>query len=94
MSRAEYNKLCDKLYEKTEDGMQFTLREKDCSEGDCHLIFNNSKEKIIVTIHKNRVPHWVEFSNDEPMLLEECPPSFYYTIIENIEKGNYKIVGK
>jgi len=74
-----------KLYKKIKDGMKITLTEKDVAEGDDFLIFNNPEETQTITIHKNRVPFWLEFDKDEPILLEDCPESFYRTLLKNIK---------
>ena len=90
MSYEEYGKLVDRLYKAIEDGMTFTLTKDDVAEGDHHLIFSAYKE-ITFTIHLDRVPWWIDFEGDEMMRLEDCPPSFYETILLNIERGNYTI---
>lgn len=81
-----YN-LANELYSLIKDGMSLTLREKDCE--DSFLIFNDEEETQTITLHTNRVPYWVEFDKDEPILLEDCPDGFYETLIANIKKGNY-----
>lgn len=78
------------LYDLLKDGMTFTLTPKDIAYGDRFLIFS-AYDKQVITIHKNRVPWWIEFDCDEPMLLEDCPTSFYRTLLLNIDKGNYTI---
>lgn len=89
-SYEERREIVDKLYGLLQDGMTFTLTKKDVAEGDHHLIFSAYK-KHTVTIHMDRVPWWVDYDHDEMMRLEECPVSFYETLILNIEKGNYTI---
>ena len=75
------------LLNKIKDGMTFTLTEKDIAEGDHFLIFSAYKQHTI-TIHCS-CPFWLEFKGEEPILLENCPTSFYETLLLNIEKGNY-----
>ena len=77
--------LTFELYKKIKDGMKITLTEKDVAEGDDFLIFNNPEETQTITIHTNRVPFWLEFDKDEPIRLEDCPKSFYRTLLKNIK---------
>ena len=72
-----------KVLEKTRDGMKITFTPNNIADGDNFLIFSANKE-ITATIHRNRVPYWVEFDCDEPILLEDCPESFYKSILKNI----------
>ena len=76
--------LFGKVLSKIKDGITFTFTQDNIAEGDNFLIFNDGKEKTIITIHTNCVPFWVEFSNDAPMLLEDCPDSFLRSILQNI----------
>ena len=78
------NTFCQ-LLDKIKNGMKITLSEKDVAEGDDFLIFNNPEETQTITIHTNRVPFWLEFDKDEPMRLEDCPESFYRTLLKNIK---------
>lgn len=82
--------IVDALYSNLKDGMTFTLTKKDTAYEDNFLIFSSTNKQVI-TIHMNRVPWWIEFDGDEPMLLENCPTSFYRTLLLNIDKGNYTI---
>lgn len=76
--------LFGEVLSKIKDGITFTFTADNIAEGDDFLIFNDNKEKTIITIHTSRVPYWVEFSNDEPMRLEDCPDSFLRSILKNI----------
>ena len=76
--------LFGEVLSKIKDGITFTFTANNIAEGDDFLIFNDNKEKTIITIHTSRVPYWVEFSNDEPILLEDCPDSFLRSILKNI----------
>lgn len=71
------------------NGMTFTLTEKDTIGN--FLYFSDYYPTQTITLHTNCVPYWVEFDGDEPMLLENCPDSFFDTLIYNIKKGNYTI---
>ena len=85
------HEIVDALYSNLKDGMTFTLTARDIAYGDRFLLFGYGYDKQIITIHMNRVPWWVEFDCDEPMRLEDCPTSFYRTLLLNISKGNYTI---
>ena len=74
-----------------EDGMTFTLTEKSCVPWDDFLIFSGTYPKQVITLHTKYAPYWVEFDGDEPMLLEDCPSSFFDTLIKNIKEGNYSV---
>ena len=78
------------LLSKIEDGMTFTLTKKDCAFADDFLIFSACRKQVI-TLHTRSVPYWVEFDQEEPMLLEDCPITFWQTLLLNIEKGNYTL---
>ena len=76
--------LFGEVLSKIKDGITFTFTADNITEGDNFLIFNDNKEKTIITIHTSRVPYWVEFSTDEPMRLEDCPDCFLRSILKNI----------
>lgn len=76
--------LFGEVLSKIKDGITFTFTANNIAEGDDFLIFNDNKEKTIIIIHTSRVPYWVEFSNDEPMRLEDCPDSFLRSILKNL----------
>lgn len=76
--------LFSKVLDAIHDGMQIAFTEQNVADGDNFLIFNDDNEQTIVTFHTKSVPYWVEFNNDEPMLLENCPDSFLRSIIKNI----------
>lgn len=86
------HKIFDALLENLEDGMTFTLTKSDIASGDRFLIFNDEyRPKQVITVHRNCVPYWLEFDCDEPIRLEECPTSFYRTLLLNLDEGNYTI---
>ena len=74
--------LRSKVYDAIRDGMQITFTTENLADGDDFLILDEGEE-CVVTFHTNSVPYWVDFSNDEPMLLEDCPDSFYESILKN-----------
>lgn len=76
--------LFSQVLEKIKDGMSITFTPKNVAYGDTFLIFSAYK-KIKVTFHTNCVPYWIDFDGDEPMLLENCPESFFESILKNIK---------
>lgn len=83
-----------KLISLIKDGMSIPLTKKKCVQFDDFLIFNQHRRKQTVTIHCKSVPYWIDFDGDEPMLLEEIPRLFIWTLIKNIEAGNYTMPEK
>lgn len=83
------HKIFDALLENLRDGMTFTLTPDNIATGDRFLIFS-ACDKQVITIHTT-CPYWVEFDADEPILLENCPTSFFRTLLLNIDEGNYTV---
>ena len=59
--------LFSEVISKIKDGMSITFNPFNVHEDDDFLVFNTLMDKTKVTFHTNRVPYWVEFSNDEPI---------------------------
>ena len=78
--------LRSRVHSAINDGMEITFTPQNVAEGDDFLIFNEPTDATTVKFHTKTVPYWVEFSNDEPMLLEDCPDSFYESIEKNVPK--------
>jgi len=83
-----------KLLSVIKNGMKITLSQMDCVCGDNFLIFSDYRPYQTITLHTNRVPYWIDFDGDEPMLLEDCPEAFFTTLRKNIERGNYELPKK
>lgn len=83
-----------KLLSVIKNGMKITLSQMDCVWGDNFLIFSDYRPYQTITLHTNRVPYWIDFDGDEPMLLEDCPEAFFTTLRKNIERGNYELPKK
>lgn len=79
------------LIDNIKDGMTFVLDEGKTAPFDNFLIFSDFYPEQTITLHTRSVPYWVEFDGDEPMLLENCPVSFFRTLLMNISRGNYTI---
>ena len=77
--------LFSEVISKIKDGMELVLTPNNVATDDDFLIFNEDTDKTTIKFHTNRVPYWVEFSNDEPILLENCPQSFLRSILKNIK---------
>ena len=83
-----------KLLSVIKNGMKITLGQMDCVWGDNFLIFSDYRPYQTITLHTNCVAYWIEFDEDEPMLLEDCPEEFFTTLRRNIERGNYELTKK
>lgn len=75
--------LFTQVLNKIKDGMSITFTPNNVAWGDDFLIFSATK-KIKVTF-KDFGLWYVLFDDDEPMLLEDCPESFYVSILKNIK---------
>lgn len=75
--------LFTQVLNKIKDGMSITFTPNNVAWGDDFLIFSATK-KIKVTF-KDFGLWYVLFDEDEPMLLEDCPESFYESILKNIK---------
>ena len=73
-----------KVMDKLEDGQTITFT-PDNVDGDDDFLNLDDYPSCTCIFHKSYVPYWVEFDNDEPMLLEDCPDSFYRSILRNIK---------
>lgn len=76
------NDLFSQVLDVIHDGMKITFTPNNVAWGDRFLIFSAYK-KITITFHTNSVPYWIDFDGDEPMLLENCPESFFESILLN-----------
>lgn len=75
--------LFDEVLDAIHDGMQITFTPDNVAYGDDFLIFNKYRPSQTITFHTNRVPYWIDFDGDEPMRLEDCPDSFFESILLN-----------
>ncbi len=69
---------------KLTEGMSITFTKDNVAEGDDFLILGCGYDQCTVTFKRPSDLWWVCFDNDEPMLLEDCPDSFYCSILKNI----------
>ena len=76
--------LFSKVLGKIKDGMNITFTPNNVALGDDFLIFSATK-KIKVTFKVFGL-WYVLFDGDEPMLLEDCPDSFYESILLNAKE--------
>lgn len=74
-----FSQVLDVIY----DGMKITFTPQNVAWGDHFLIFNKYRPSQTITFHTKSVPYWIDFDGDEPMLLEDCPDSFFESIIKN-----------
>ena len=77
--------LFSEVISKIKDGTEITFTPKNVARDDDFLVFNEDTDKTTIKFHTKRVPYWVEFDNDEPILLENCPQSFLRSILKNIK---------
>ena len=77
------NDLFTQVLARTTDGMKILFTPDNIAPGDDFLILNDG-DVCEVTVHKSRVPYWLEFSNDEPIRLEDVPESFLRSILKNV----------
>lgn len=77
--------LFGQVMAKIHDGLKIKFTSENVAPGDRFLIFNDDDDECEVSFHTNRVPYWLEFSNDEPMRLEDVPTSFLESILKNIK---------
>jgi hypothetical protein len=76
------NDLFSQVLNVIYDGRKITFTPDNVASGDRFLIFSAYKS-CTVTFHTNVVPFWIDFDVDEPMLLENCPESFFESILLN-----------
>lgn len=76
--------LFSKVLDAIHDGMQITFTPDNVAVGDDFLNLH-TYEKITCTFHTSHVPFVVDFDGDEPWLLEECPESFFRSILLNVK---------
>ena len=86
--REDYKERADlfgKVLKKIKDGMSITFTPENVDDNDDFLIFSAYKS-IKVTFkysYSGIINVW--FDNDEPMRLEDCPTSFFRSILKNIK---------
>jgi hypothetical protein len=74
----------EKVLNKLEDGLTITFTPQNVAWWDRFLIFSGDRKEIKITF-KDFGLWYVLFDNDEPMLLEDCPDSFFDSILLNIK---------
>lgn len=73
------------LLKKLSEGMTIIFNQYNVCEGDRFLILYNDRE-IVCTFRMRSDGVWkVWFDGSEPMLLEDCPESFFRSILLNIK---------
>lgn len=77
-----FSEVLDKIY----DGLKIKFTPKNVAYGDRFLLFNDYRKSQTITFHTNSVPYWIDFDGCEPMRLEDCPESFFESILKNIPK--------
>lgn len=73
------------LLKKLTDGTRIVFTDKNISSGDRFLLFGSWRKEIICTFKRRSDGVWkVLFDCDEPILLENCPETFFRSILLNI----------
>ena len=77
--------LFERVLSNIKDGMEITFSKENVAQGDRFLILYGDR-KIKVKFNRQGWGIWyVVFDGDERMKLEDCPESFYKSILKNIE---------
>ena len=77
--------LYSQVLERISDGMRITFTPSNVAPYDGFLLFNRNRRSQTITFHTKSVPFWIDFDGDEPMRLEDCPESFFESILLNTE---------
>lgn len=77
--------LFENVLAKIKEDMTITFTKDNLAEGDKFLILGCGYDSCTVTFKRPCDLWWVCFDNDEPILLEECPDSFYRSILKNAQ---------
>lgn len=79
-----FGKVLNKIYGMIDKSI--TLTEKDLHPTDHFLLLGkNTSESCTITFKRtNSGLIMLLFDNDEPILLENCPESFYKTLLKNL----------
>jgi len=77
--------LFDMVLSKIEDGMEMTFTKDNIADGDDFLILNCGYDSCTITFKRLGDMWYVLFDNDDPMLLEDVPVSFYESILKNLK---------
>ena len=75
--------LFGQVLAKIQDGMTITFTKDNIADGDNFLLLGCGYDSCTITFRCFGL-WYVLFDNDEPMLLEDCPDSFYRSILKNI----------
>ena len=68
------------------EGLTLTFTPDNVAEGDRFLIFSAWKSHTCQFVRSRNGLIYVLFDHDDAMLLEECPESFYRTILKVAEE--------
>ena len=82
---ARNENLFSEVLHKLDDGMEITFTPDNVAEDDDFLIFSAYKQIKCTFKRSGSGLLWVWFDNDDPMLLEDCPDSFYESIHLNLK---------
>lgn len=77
--------LFEKVLNVLKDGMKITFTPDNIADGDDFLLFGYGYTKQTITFKMLGDLWYVIFESDEPMLLEDCPDTFYESILKNVK---------
>ena len=80
--------IFDELLNKVRgmENKSITLTKNDVYKGDNFLIFGVGYDEHTITLKRRYDGVWVVlFDHDERILLENCPPSFWKTLLKNLK---------
>lgn len=77
--------IFEELLKSIKNGMQITFTKDNIHPDDNFLILGCGYNSCTITLKRCASGLWVvNFDNDEPMLLENTPVSFWKSILKNI----------
>ena len=76
--------LFGQVLNQIKEGMSITFTKDNIADGDRFILLGCGYDSCTVTFKRPGDLWWVCFDNDEPVLLENCPDSFYRSILKNL----------
>lgn len=80
-------KLFSQLLSKLTNGLTITFNRHNVAFGDDFLIFGPARPEQKITFRRHGDLWYIFFEDDEPMLLEDAPDSFFESILKNIDNA-------
>ena len=86
MKNRDYE-VMDKVFDKLRgmENKSITLTKEKLHPTDNFIILGYGYDECTITFKRRYDGIWVvHFSNDDPILLEDCPMSFFHTLLKNL----------